>query len=286
MAFVAVAKNTFYELSSVEDHQSVTRPRALSDLTWSLKSEFSILDTQPVLSTLNPEPVSKACCADDVCSVTTASTRSFWSSSMSWSDCHSDDEDSCSNSAPSAQVSTHNFSHKKAVEGSRSRATNRVSTVKSTTEMTSLMLRNIPSQFSRGDLLTVLEEHGCLMDARFLYLPLESVTGSAFGYAFIAFASHAVAERFRGLMDGKELSAGRPLLVNWSSSHVNAEEQVERFRNSPLMHTSVPDEIRPIVLLNGVRTEFPAPTKKLRVPRQRDQQRMMRHASRLTSPEV
>jgi len=276
MAFVAVAKNTFYELSSVEDHLE-TRPRALSDLTWSFKSEFSKSDI---------EPVSKACCADDVCSVTTASTKSYWSSStsssMSWSDCHSDDEDSCLNSMQNVQVST----HKRAVEGSRSRATNRVTPVKSSTEMTSLMLRNIPSQFARGDLLAVLEEQGCLMDARFLYLPLESVTGSAFGYAFIAFASHAVAERFRGLMDGKELSAGRPLLVNWSSSHVNAEEQVERFRNSPLMHTSVPDEIRPIVLLNGVRTEFPAPTKKLRVPRQRDQQRMMRHASRLTSPEL
>ena len=59
---------------------------------------------------------------------------------------------------------------------------------------------------------------------------------------------------------------------------------MERFRNSPMMHPSMPDSMKPIVLLDGVRTEFPAPTKKLRAPRQRDQQRMVRHALKLTLP--
>jgi hypothetical protein len=106
----------------------------------------------------------------------------------------------------------------------------------------------------------------------------------AFGYGFIAFANPDVAERFRSRLDGMNMSTGKVLLVNWSSFDTNAEDQVERFRNSPLMHHSMPDAIKPIVLLNGARTEFPAPSKKLRMPRQRDQQRMMRHASKLTSP--
>lgn len=139
------------------------------------------------------------------------------------------------------------------------------------------MLRNIPEHFSRSDLLALLAACDGLMDARFLYLPLESTTGKAFGYGFIAFATEDVAEHFRILLDGMEVSAGMVLRVNWSACDVTADEQVERFRNSPLMHPSVPDASRPIVLLNGVRTAFPAPTKKLKVPRQRDQQRMMRH---------
>lgn len=148
-----------------------------------------------------------------------------------------------------------------------------------------MVLRNIPVHFSRSDLLELLAAHDCLMDARFLYLPLESATGSAFGYAFIAFANEDVAERFRSLLDDMEMSPGHVLRVNWNSSDVNADELVARFRNSRLMHPSVPDAIRPIVLLNGIRTEFPAATKKLGVPRQRDQQRLMRHAAlKLTSP--
>lgn len=269
----AVIKNTFWELVS-EDVVLQTRPRAISDLTWRLKSE-GIADEG-----------SKSCCADLDGSVTTGNGSTTCSLSTSWSVCDSDDEDSsCWRSVPNSR-STQRSGTGPSNSDDAVRPTSRVFPVKQKTGnsgRTSLMLRNIPVQFSRSDLLELLAAHDCLMDVRFLYLPLESATGSAFGYAFVAFANGYMAENCRSLLDGMEMSTGKALQVDWSSSSFTANEEVERFRNSALMHPSVADALRPIVLVNGIRTTFPAPTKKLRVPRQRYQQRMMR-ASKLASP--
>lgn len=44
-----------------------------------------------------------------------------------------------------------------------------------------------------------------------------------------------------------------------------------RYRDSPIMHGSVPDEFKPVIFEAGTgrRVDFPEPTKKLRAPRRR-----------------
>ena len=44
------------------------------------------------------------------------------------------------------------------------------------------------------------------------------------------------------------------------------QAHVERYRNSPVMHRSVPDEYEPVIFKNGVRKNFPRPTKKVKAP--------------------
>ena len=44
------------------------------------------------------------------------------------------------------------------------------------------------------------------------------------------------------------------------------QAHVERYRNSPVMHRSVPDEYKPVIFKNGVRKNFPRPTKKVKAP--------------------
>jgi hypothetical protein len=139
----------------------------------------------------------------------------------------------------------------------------------------SLILRNLPTTLSRDDLLAVLAEHGYLAAARFLYLPIDAASGSSLGYAFLSFESAAAAEAFCISMHGEKLWADRALQVSRNATCGTVDEQVRRFRDSALMHGSVSDELRPILLQDGVRVEFPAPTKKLRAPRQRDQQRLV-----------
>jgi RNA recognition motif-containing protein len=139
----------------------------------------------------------------------------------------------------------------------------------------SLILRNLPATLSRDDLFAILVKHGYSTATRFLYLPIDAASGRSLGYAFLSFASAAVAEAFSASMQGVELWADRALQVSRNSTSVSVEEQVRRFRDSALMHASVPDELRPILLQDGIRVEFPAPTKKLRAPRQRDQQRLV-----------
>ncbi|XP_065880550.1 protein terminal ear1 [Euphorbia lathyris] len=69
---------------------------------------------------------------------------------------------------------------------------------------TSLMIRNIPNQFQRQNLLQVLDRH-CLEENKkekvksaydFLYLPMDFRTGGNFGYAFVNFTNNVGASRF------------------------------------------------------------------------------------------
>merc|ERR1711916_247075 len=48
------------------------------------------------------------------------------------------------------------------------------------------------------------------------------------------------------------------------------EDNVERYRNSPVMHEAVPAQYKPLLFDGGVPVAFPAPTKSIRFPRLRN----------------
>lgn len=58
------------------------------------------------------------------------------------------------------------------------------------------------------------------------------------------------------------VSSEKVLEATWSSAHQGIESHIARYRNSPVMHASVPDEQRPALFKDGLRIPFPAPTKK------------------------
>merc|ERR1711957_398219 len=53
------------------------------------------------------------------------------------------------------------------------------------------------------------------------------------------------------------------LEVAWSDPHQGVDIHVERYRNCPVMHDSVDDEYKPMLLRSGVRVPYPGPTKPL-----------------------
>lgn len=57
--------------------------------------------------------------------------------------------------------------------------------------------------------------------------------------------------------------------VTWSGPHQGWEAHVGRYRNSPVMHPSVPTGYKPVVFTNGKVAEFPPPTKAPKAPRSR-----------------
>lgn len=140
------------------------------------------------------------------------------------------------------------------------------------TEKTTLMFRNLPVWFTRQKLEALLSSEGFGELYDFIYLPAELGTGTCFGYAFINMATAQDAERFVEHFQGFDRwpeQDDRRAVVHLSEALQGLQEQIERYRNSPLMHPSVADDLRPAVYSRGLRVEFPAPTVPIRAPRVR-----------------
>lgn len=135
---------------------------------------------------------------------------------------------------------------------------------------TTLMLRNIPNDYSRKMILNLLDDKGFASCYDFLYLPIDYSRGASFGYAFVNCTSSANAERMKEEFQGFNewlLGSQKICSVCWGEPLQGLEAHVQRYRNSSVMHPSVPDEYKPFLLVDGIRSAFPAPTKRIRPPK-------------------
>lgn len=135
---------------------------------------------------------------------------------------------------------------------------------------TTTMMRNVPSGLSRPRLLALLYEEGFRGEIDFLYLPVDFVIGATSGYAFVNLASPAAARRFRAHFHRFSRWGGRSRLVcnvSWAKDgQQGLRANVERYRNSAVMHPSVAEEQRPILLSAGTVMPFPRPTRRIWPP--------------------
>merc|ERR1719450_75723 len=112
------------------------------------------------------------------------------------------------------------------------------------------MLHNLPNDYNRELFLDMLDG--------------ECPAGA---YAFVYFPSHEEAVRAWQSLDGfKDWVVGSTKVceVRWSNPVQGLTANVQRYRNSPLMHEKVPDSYKPVVFSNGVRVEYPAPKKPIK----------------------
>lgn len=137
---------------------------------------------------------------------------------------------------------------------------------------TTVMLRNLPRDYSRDMICDLLNNQGFNGKYDFVYMPIDFVRKASLGYAFVNLVSTEVVTEFWKAFDGfKDWNITSPKVcrVSWSNPHQGLEDHVNRYKNSPLMHENVPDECRPILLESGIRIDFPPATKSLRAPRLR-----------------
>lgn len=139
-------------------------------------------------------------------------------------------------------------------------------------ERTTLLLKNIPPSCTTAELVDMLNSQGFEGSYNFVYAPTDFRSLTSFGYGFVNLVSFNEAERMMESLDGYDgwASTGIDSMeVCWSMPHQGLDLQIRRFQNSPVMHPSVPDEIKPMIFTDGVRSPFPEPTKQLREPRAR-----------------
>lgn len=138
-----------------------------------------------------------------------------------------------------------------------------------TTAQTTVMMRNLPNNYTRDMLLDMLEIEGFSAVVTFLYLPMDFDRHANLGYAFVNLVDEVAADHFWQAFDGFSrwsLPTAKVCQIRWSGPHQGHQAHVDRYKNSPVMHASVPDEFKPMVFENGVRLAFPPPSRKLRPP--------------------
>jgi len=139
-------------------------------------------------------------------------------------------------------------------------------------DRTTLMFRNLPNNYNRSTLLHMLDSEGFKATYNLVYLPTDFRNFAGFGYAFVNFVSHSDARRAKVSFQGFarwRVPSRKTCDVVCSGPVQGLQAHTERYRNSPVMHDSVPDEYKPAVFVDGIRVPFPAPTKRIRPPRVR-----------------
>lgn len=134
---------------------------------------------------------------------------------------------------------------------------------------TTAILRNVPSKITRQKLASLLDGYDFAGCYDFLHVPADINTGVALGYAFVNMCNPEMAQRLHTRLQGFNawgVASHRVCDVSWVSGRHGLEACIQRYRNSHLMHESVPDGFKPAVFMRGARIPFPKPKGALRAP--------------------
>lgn len=125
---------------------------------------------------------------------------------------------------------------------------------------TTVMLRNMPNNYTRALLVELLDREGFACQYDFVYLPIDFESRACKGYAFINLRDSTTALRFFRVFTGfsKWTTPSRKVSgVSWSGTQ-GLQTYIACYRNSSIMSASTPDEYKPAIFDNGVRVPFPA----------------------------
>lgn len=140
------------------------------------------------------------------------------------------------------------------------------------TENTTLILKNLPVGCTQEGLRKILDELGLAGLYDFIYVPFDFKKLVALRYGYVNFEQHADAVKAMAILDGYSgwvVGSEKPCEVEWSGAQQGLYAHIERYRNSPVMHATVPEEYKPVLLQNGIRIAFPPPTQVVKPPKMR-----------------
>jgi hypothetical protein len=140
----------------------------------------------------------------------------------------------------------------------------------SASSLTTIMMRNLPKGYTREQLKHVLDHEGFYGRYDFLYVPYDFRTSTILGFAFLNLISPDEAQRFRKEFGGFRrwgIPSGKVCNLSWANmDQQGLETNIQRYRNSSVMHKSVPESCKPMILAGGVPIKFPKSSKKLWPP--------------------
>lgn len=136
-------------------------------------------------------------------------------------------------------------------------------------EYSTVMLRNLPNDYTRDMLVRLLETKGFRSRFDFVYYPIDFSRASGLGYAFVNFVTHDDAHHAMEVFanfDDWEVPSVKVLQLSWSMPLQGLAANIERYRNNAIMHPDVPEHFKPLVFKNGHPVPFPFPTRNIHPP--------------------
>jgi hypothetical protein len=232
MAVVAVAHNNFWEVHAEE--LEFARQRAMTDslVDWTFNSGEKDEKLEEMFESSTQAP-------SDTDSVAGESTR------LCWSDESDDEPLQCG--PPGVWTAARQV--QQSVEDT----------------YTTVIFRHLPKQFTQALLLELLRREGFGAVVDFLYVPSDFKKGVCLSYAIVNFATNSDASSAMAHFQDFQVE-DRELALEWSASHQGKVALVDKYRNSAVMHQSVPTVYKPLVFVAGKQGVFPAPTEQITPP--------------------
>jgi hypothetical protein len=137
---------------------------------------------------------------------------------------------------------------------------------------TTVMLRNMPNNYTRDMFLQLVDSMGFKGRYDFAYLPVDFKSQAGLGYGFVNFMSSDDALKCFDVFEGFSdwiVPSEKVCTVTWGTPYQGLQAHIERYQNSPVMHHSITDEWKPVLFKDGVRIPFPPPTKHIKTPKVR-----------------
>ena len=128
---------------------------------------------------------------------------------------------------------------------------------------TTVFLGNLPESITRSMLMDILGAQGLAEYIDFLYVPGHVKNMAHYGYAIVNLvtpeAAEACLERLHGFC-GWDVPSTNICEASWYSKQQGLHANIEKYRDSRIMHKTVDDEYKPAFFCNGFRIPFPPPT--------------------------
>lgn len=137
-------------------------------------------------------------------------------------------------------------------------------------DRTTVVIKRLPENCASELLCMMLDSAGFAGKYDFLYLPVNFKKWQCFQYCIVNFITATDAQQAMSKLNTEALVWPNELIaqveVSWCVKCQGLQSLIEQYRNSPVMHHSVPDAFKPIHLQHGVRVPFPSPRLRLSCP--------------------
>jgi len=134
-------------------------------------------------------------------------------------------------------------------------------------QFTTIIIRGIPSDLKRESLTRALDADGFSGKYDFVYVPASFTNYQNIGYALVNMVDEDAAKIVMDHFRHAPLKGAGHCEWSFSNGGQGLAAQIERYRDSSVMHCSVPPQFKPAMYHRGLIVPFPEPTKKLRMPR-------------------